>query len=220
MKNIITLFSLSFLFFAFQCAEDEQCEPDRLISTIDINISPYKLKYSLGDTIWLAKDLDTNFSINSIGENIDISNGSLSIELFILQLTGTPDIERGYEDFVFTNQKGSINQDAFTNVNIRKCTGTLEFVCDSTYCKLQTGIVPKAKGRYSIALGIGGVSIANPAQCTPQNRLESNTFNVDSFNREVYEDFGSGLDLVRFPWSTGVRNWGLENEGTFSFIIE
>lgn len=219
-KTIINLLLISILFYGFQCGDDDNCENETNTSSLTINLTPEKIEYEKGDTIWLSTEIDTEIAIIDKDNNLNIENAIIRAEIFILNLNGSvgSTIEKGYSDFEKISVNGSINQDGISSENIKKCLGKIEFNCDSISCNLKVGLKAETRGSYTIVIAIGKILQEDPGDCSPSNRLINNSFIVDSHNREVYKELGYN-NVIRIPWSSGSRTWGLEDNGVYSFKV-
>ena len=223
MKKIVLLTILtSFLFYNFQCNKEEICA-NRITnrSSVKVDVSPEQLEYSIGDTIWLSTNFDTELEISNSNEVINVANGNGFFRTIIAYLDSGAEVKRGFSDFEIINNNGELNQIGIENENILKYQGQLYFSCDSIYCKFQIGLVPQRTGNYCVTIALGRIGINDTSECPSNNRLEDNTFNVTSHNRELYQEFNLP-NTIRLPRSGSTSSlWDVKaSDATYTFRIK
>ncbi|MEO1515053.1 MAG: hypothetical protein AAFV95_08565 [Bacteroidota bacterium] len=224
MKRIL-LFSLlsALLCYNFQCGEeDDLCVGSAVyFQNLDFQLSPRQTEYKLGDTLWLSNQLDVNLQPLEDERTINVSNASGRILLFLANLNGGVDIKRGYADFDIINVNGMLSQQDINTERERIAQGTLEFFCDTISCRSEIGLIPKQRGIYCLIISKGQLQFDDNSTCGASVRFESNAFDADSQNKELFDAYNLP-STIRLPRANhGVLLWDIEKSAAaYTFQVQ
>lgn len=190
------------------------------ISSVNIDLSPEKKEYMIGDTIVLGTEFGTLLPLTNSNETIAIDNGVCNLNLFVMKLGNEPGNLVGFTDFDFINFSGDLNQDEILDEIIKRYQGEIAFNCNANKCEFKIGLVPKVKGNYCLALYIGEIRIQDTSICPVKNVLYDNKFNVSSHNREIFQELSINYS-IQLPSSSSTGYWDIiENDGAFAFKVK
>ncbi|MBK8644908.1 MAG: hypothetical protein IPN15_22655 [Saprospiraceae bacterium] len=217
--NHIAVLSI-LLFTNFQCDEDNLCDPVINIAALNVDLSPEKKEYLIGDTILLKTDFSTLLTLTNSNEKLMIDSGMCNLGLFVLKLGMQPDSLVGFSDFDIVNIIGELNQDLIWDQIEKRYKGIVNFNCNDDKCEFKIGLIPKVKGSYCFALYIGSIMIQDTTLCPSLNKLNDNKFNVNSYNREIFKELDIHYPIL-LPTFTGGGYWDIiDNDGAFAFKVK
>lgn len=221
MKNVFLLYFI-FSIISFDCYREDPCdEIESSESSISINLKPEQLSYAIGDTMWLSTRFDIDLELTDKEENINVSNTMNWLNLYLMQLDGGKEIEKGYADFDIINEYGELSQELIPDEITKNYQGELTFNCDTLFCSFLIGIVPKVRGNYCLVANFGWINADNSGfNCGEGVSLRNNTFNVTSLNREIYEALNINFDVELPTKNSAIKLNLIDNNGAFAFKVE
>jgi len=183
MKTTKLTYYISLLFIAlmtmnFQCNDCDEELHDQ--SNFDVVVNLTESVMSIGDTINLKTELDSQIELKHSESIYDNSNQAINYRIKIFEATsGNTNASPARDDFDFVDVKGNVS------LLFRPWEINIDNTCDDQLCELEFGMIPQRTGYFGILLQLGNFGLGDCQFLTLfPNEIQSNGTN----NFGVFEE--------------------------------
>lgn len=184
----------------FQCGDNGPCVGEENVTSFPATISPNTSSVSVGDTLWVESEFDTELPLSNKNGMISLDSAECITFLNVMKVENhTIEVIEGLRDFEYINLYGSLEQTDFQDQR-REFESTIYFSCGNDKCRFKIGMIPQRQGFY--CLWIRGGKFQKPGEeellCPPLNRFRDIVFEIEDFNQELYAQ-QNVKGVLRFP---------------------